>query len=81
MHGRNCWDSRWNRVASSLQSIAISTSGFRGRHFEIGRRPTSGNDVQCRRCHMQVGPVESVGVDVEIAAPSLIVQKLFSLPL
>ncbi len=42
-------------MASSLRSIGISTSGFRGRHFEIGRRPTSGNVGQCRQCRIQVG--------------------------
>ena len=32
-HGRKCGGSRWNRVASSVRSISISISGFRGRHL------------------------------------------------
>jgi len=32
--------SRWNRVASSLRSIDIYTSGFAGRNFEFGSWPT-----------------------------------------
>jgi len=33
----------WNRVANSMRSIVIFTSGLRGRHFEFGSPPTSGN--------------------------------------
>ena len=33
---RKCRGSRWNRVASLLRSIIISTSGFRGRLVENG---------------------------------------------
>ena len=45
----------------SLRSIVISTSGFRGRHFEFGRWSTSGNVGQCRQCHTQVGPGRKCG--------------------
>jgi len=44
--------------------IVISTSGFSGRHFEFGSRPTLGNvdSVVCKS-----GLVENVRVEVEIA--------------
>ncbi len=69
--------SRRNRVASSLWSIVISTSGFRGRHFEFGRRPTSEN---VDSVIPKSGLADNVGVEVEIATPFLTVEKLFPLP-
>ncbi len=43
----------------------------------VGGRPTSDNDD---RAISKSGMVENMGVEVEIAAPTLVVQKLFPLP-
>ena len=43
-------------------------------------RPTSGNVGQCRQYHIKSGQVENVGVEVEIALISQVVQKLLPLP-
>jgi hypothetical protein len=63
--------------ASSFRSIVISTSGFGGHHFEFRRRPTSGN---VGSVISKSGLVENVGVEVEIASLSQVVQKQLTLP-
>jgi hypothetical protein len=65
------------RVASSLRSIVISTSGFGGRHFEFGCQPTSG-DVD--GVISKSGLAENVGVVAEIASLTQAVQTLLPLP-
>ena len=66
VHGRKYRGSRWNWVASSLLLIIISISGFRGRHFEFGQRPTSGNVGDIDSVISKSGVVEYVEVAIEI---------------
>ena len=55
-HDRKCGGSPWNRVANSMRSVVVSTSGFGGRHSKFGSRPTSSNVGQRRQCHIQFAP-------------------------
>ena len=69
----NVGSSRWNRIASSFRSKAISTSGLvadRQQHFEF---PMSGN-VGSVICNLDT--VENVGVAVGVTLLSLSVQGL-----
>ena len=75
-----CRGSRWNRVASSLRSIVISTSGFRAAILNlvaVRRREISGN---VDSVISKSGLVENVGVEVKIASLFQAVQKLLPLP-
>jgi len=63
-----------------LRSIDISTSGFRDRRFEFGKRPTSEMPGDVDSVMPKSGLVENVGVEVEIASISQTVQKLLPFP-
>jgi hypothetical protein len=77
-HGRKCWGSRWNRFASSYRSTVISTSGFRGLHFEFRM---SANVVQCVGSVIsELSMVENVGMAVEIVFVVVIFQSVFGFP-
>ena len=72
-------NSRWNRVASTLRSTVISTSGFGGRHFElVPQHPKMADNVDS--VITKSGLIENIGVAVEIALLSQAVQKLLPLP-
>ncbi len=66
-HGLKYRGSRWNRVATSLRSIVISTSGSVAAILNSvdGRHHKMSGDVG--RFIFKSGLVENVGVEVEIA--------------
>ncbi len=80
-NGRKCGGSRWSRFDICFRSIVISTSGFhfrfRGRHLRFRCRPRWDNDGSAM---FGSGILENVGVAVEIALPSVSVQKLVPRP-
>ena len=57
--------------------MATTTSGFYNSHLEFQLSPTSGN---VDKVISESGMIETMGVEVEIAAPSHTVEKLFPLP-
>jgi len=70
---------RWNRIANTFRSTAISTSGFhfrfRGRHFVFPIWPMSAMSAV-----PYLGTDENVGVVVGIHSPALSAQIVFPLP-
>ncbi len=57
--------------------MAVTTSGFDGRHLEFQKSAYVG---QSRQRHIHVGHGQNMGVEVGIAGPYITVEKLFPLP-
>jgi len=76
-HGRKYGGRSWNRRTISRRSNVISTFGFMAAilNFDSGK-------MSCNVCRdtFKSGMVDNVGLTVEIATPSLAVQKLVPHP-